>query len=295
MNIRTYGTDERLGFCRDYLSRRNISSVRDIIILPIPTTRDGKTLFGLNKEPEEIFISALDEEAENGCEKAYGSVGEGKSKANGRTSLCDKETSVRELIFPGTAFVGYGIPKSFKKYFSDIGGYTVDVARDGEFVEENASLTADGALGKILTSCKRAPRDLSVGIIGYGRIGKRLANLFLFLGSRLSVFTSKEEIIEELCSLGVSAIPTDSLSREDSVSKLCELDLIINTAPAATIGENLLRALPDLKIVELASGNNFPDKKDVLRLPSLPAIMYPESAGRILAESVLRMLGEEKD
>lgn len=275
MNIRIYGTDERLGFCRDCLLKKNIRSVRNIILLPIPSTRDGKTLSGTQKTPWELFVPHKNEES-------FSASGE---EVKEQSAAC-------EIIHPGDAFVGYGIPKDFREYFASLGAYTVDVSLDEKFTEENAALTADGTLGKILTYETMAPKDLSIGIIGYGRIGKRLANLLLFLGSEITVFTTRKELVNELCSLGVSAVFTETLKSADGRKKLSELDLIINTAPARLIDGEALDSLGNTKIIELASGDNFPDGKEILRLPSLPSKMYPKSAGKVLADSVLRMLGE---
>ena len=60
------------------------------------------------------------------------------------------------------------------------------------------------------------------------------------------------------------------------------------------MSEDVALGLSGVKIIELASGNNFPMCKDIIRLPSLPARMYPISAGRAVADSVLRMLGEKQ-
>lgn len=253
MNVRTYGTDERLGFCRDYLLKKNVCSVSEIILLPIPTTRDGVTISGIDKMPSEIS-------------------GEPNSV---------------------TAVVGYGIPQSFRESFANSGLITVDVSLDEAFTEENATLTANGTVGKILTLENAAPTDLSIGIIGYGRIGKRLLRLLLFLGARVSLFTSKESIMNELCALGISAMPYDVLGKKEVCRELLELDIIINTAPDSIMSDEVIEGLNTTKIIELASGDNFPIGRNVIRLSGIPAKMYPRSAGRVLADSVLRMLGEQ--
>ena len=283
MNIRTYGTDERLAFCREYLYKKNIRSVRDIILLPIPTSKDGLTVFSTGKTPEELFGAV-------GCSDALGARGEGL--VFGESTDAGNEENPDELPLFSSLVVGYGLPTGFRRFFSERGSCIADVANDENFVSENARLTAEGTLGKILSEEKAAPSELSVGIIGYGRIGKRLLNLLAFLGARLTVFTSKEELVRELCMIGVSSAPSESLSNGTAVKALGELDIIINTAPTRLIGDAELSALSGAKIIELASGNNFPDGTSVLRLPSLPARMYPKSAGKVLADSVLRMLGE---
>lgn len=250
MNIRTYGTDERLGFCREYLLEKNVSAIGDIILLPIPSTRDGATVLGLGKTPTELLGG-------QGCSGVV---------------------------------AGYGIPKGFKEELAELGLSVADVSLDEQFAQDNASLTAVGAVGKILTESSSVPKDLSIGIIGYGRIGKRLLELLLFLGARVVVFTSKEGVRRELCAHGVSALPYEALSKTGDVASL---DVLINTAPAPIISDEAIAAFEKTKLIELASGDNFPKNASVTRLMQLPAKMYPRSAGRALGGSILRMLGEQ--
>lgn len=251
MNVHTYGADERLAFCREYLYKRNIRSVSEIILLPIPTSRDGKTVGSTGKTPEEMF-----------ADLPYGAV-----------------------------VAGYGIPKEFKEYFSLFGASVADVSLDERFTEENARLTAEGTVGKILTEHKCSPADLSVGIVGYGRIGKELVNILAFLGTRLTVLTTRREVAEELCMSGISGV---HLSGTDDVTyALGSLDILINTAPARLIDESMAEALFGTEVIELASGENFPKSLKFTRLGALPAKMYPKSAGKVLFESILRILGEE--
>ena len=54
MNIHLYGADARLGFCRDYLIKENFRYTGRIILLPIPTTKDGKSLHGCKVSLEDF-------------------------------------------------------------------------------------------------------------------------------------------------------------------------------------------------------------------------------------------------
>ena len=250
MNIRAYGTDARLGFCREYLLNENITGVREIILLPIPTSRDGKTLTGLEKSPEELLRGD----------------------------------------FSGAVAVGYEIPRAFREYFSGLGISVADVSLDEDFLLENAALTAVGAVGKILSEYSAAPSELSLGVVGYGRIGKRLLNILAFLGADLTVFTTKKAVAEELCMEGISGVCLSDTRGEELSGILSHIDVLINTAPSEIFTSEVLEAFGG-EILELASGNNFPSGVKVTRLAALPAKMYPKSAGKALAASVVRMIG----
>lgn len=255
MDIHIYGADARLGFCRDYLMKESIRHTGNVRLLPIPTTKDGKNL--------------------HGCKQ----------------SLAD----FIKTCAPGDLVAGYGLPKDFRCELAAMGAVAIDVERDEEYLSENANLTAIGAVGHILTEEKAAPEDLSVGIIGYGRIGQRIARILMFLGGRVTVFTSKSELRGELCMLGVCGVDSLSIDSPMTAERLASLDILINTAPARLVGDCARESLSAVRVIELASGDNMPEGIAVERLASVPALMYPVSAGAALARSVLRMLGEGRD
>lgn len=252
MNIYTYGTDKRLDFCRSYLLKAGLNDFANITILPIPSTKDEKTVNGT-----EVSLSEIVE-----------------------------KTQVSDLV------VGYALPKSFRSALVSRGAFVVDVSRDEGFLLDNAYLTAVGTLGRILSEEASAPSDLSIGVIGYGRIGERLVSELLFLSAAVTVFTSKTELSRELCMLGVSGVPYSSLADTETQKKLAGLDILINTAPSVLIPSEAVCYLSGVRVIELASGNNFPEGLYYERFSSVPAKMYPRSAGRALADSVMRMLGE---
>ena len=194
-------------------------------------------------------------------------------------------SALKDEMESGMLVVGYGIPREVR-----LGAASefCDVACDESFLRENARLTALGALGYILSTCDCAPQDLSIGVIGYGRIGSELVRELLFLGASVTVYTSKNETRVALGRLGVK---TRSADYEKGSPELSDIDILINTAPARLIGEGDLPDLSGVRLIELASGDNFPSGAAVERLPSLPARLYPKSAGRAYYNSVMRMVG----
>ena len=251
MNIITYGTDPRLSFCCELLLECACPYDRNIVLLPIPTTRDG-------------------------------------------VGICGTELTF-DAIYPnlnsGDMVVGYELPRSVREALSQRGILIADLGRDEEFLSPNAALTSDGTVGRILTESRRAPSDLKIGIIGYGRIGERLLNLLAFLGASVVVFTSKKEVREELGMLSVQCMDTGSFDSEDGLAVLSSLDILINTAPVPLIPDSVCQVLRDKRVIELASGSNIPDGISYERFPSVPARMYPASAGYVLGRAVIRMLG----
>lgn len=246
MIIHSYENGPRADACIEYIrSAKCADDVDKLILLPIPTTRDNHTIL--------------------------------------KTNICIYD--VLDAISGDTLISGYGIPEEFKTEAEERGATVIDLLDDEDFLLENASLTAISALGVFLCSSRLCPRDTRVGIVGYGRIGKVLTNLFLYLGATVRVYTTRPDARIELSRYGVgSASSTDG-------ADLSGLDVLINTAPAPLFSA---ADIPDgLRIMELASGENFPDVSGVERYPSIPAKMFPISAGKAWGRAIERRLIKE--
>ena len=248
MRIKIFGKGERLEVAAEILRKnRSLGKYSEIVILPIPTSRDGACITGTD-----LGLSA-----------ALSPFGQ------------------------GSFLLGYGIPRGCIEELEDRGAVVCDALGDETFLSQNAELTALGTLGVILTSSKKSVSELKIGIIGYGRIGKQLLRLLLFLGAGVKVFTRKNSTRVDLCSYGIDA----EMSSEGDYTGL---DFLINTAPEQILDErSVMGAIADGRIIELASGDNFPDTAGITRLGGIPGLMYPISAGRIYAEAAARYEGGE--
>ncbi len=243
MIIRSYENTLRSSACIEYLEKAKCSKCVDrLILLPIPSTRDNITILNTKDYINDVL-----------------------SEINGKTFIS-----------------GYAMPRDFLTKSQERGAYVFDLSEDEEFLLENAELTALAALGIILGTAMRSPRDIRVGVVGYGRIGKRLTNLFLYLGAGVRVFTSRENMRLDLCEYGVAT------SASSADADLSGLDILINTAPASIFGRESIPA--GLRVIELASGDNFIGVDGVEKYPSVPAKMFPYSAGRAWGRAIERFL-----
>ncbi len=248
MEIITFGVGGRLLRCAALLSGFCPTGIiQRLVLLPIPTTRDGIYVTGTDLPLEEALSASL----------------------------------------PDTLIAGYGIPEDIKKRARGVGAYVYDALLDEDFLFENAVVTAHGALGHILSGFTEDISDMKIGIIGYGRIGSALLRLLLFIGAEVRVYTTKPGVAQ---TLGEDGVMCEIISDTTDWTKNA---LIINTAPAKLINEELLYGeLKDTRILDLASGKIFPELPNVTKLPSIPEKMYPETAGRIYAKYVKRALCE---
>lgn len=246
MEILSFGAGGRMEECARYLRERcpTESDTERLIVLPIPTTKDKKLVTGTDLPLSEI----------------------------------------PNLVKRGTLVAGYGIPDGIGDEICLRGGVLYDALYDEEFLEENAEMTAVGALVKIIGTEKTFPGGLRVGVVGFGRIGKRLVRHLLFLGARVRVYSGNRDTLQSLHSAGVEGCGYGELHG------VSELDVLINTAPAGLLRESDVRDAPRLRIVELASGNGLDGIPRVEKMPSLPSVMFPVSAGRAYAERILTRL-----
>lgn len=191
----------------------------------------------------------------------------------------------------GDFVAGYGIDSIEKSRMKERGAIVYDALFDEDFLTENAQLTALGALGYLLSSSDKALHDLKIGIVGYGRIGSRLLRMLLFLGGKVRVYSTREKTCLFLGESGVAA----TLTQKGSPLPFDDIDILINTAPAdlsASFKDGLIPK--GLRIIELASGQNFGKTEGVERLPGIPDKSYGKSAGRAYANRILNYIGEVK-
>lgn len=249
MCIETYGTGGRIKCAARLASSLKIPH---LVILPVPTTKDGKTVFNTD-------IPLGD-------------------------TLCN--------IDAGTLVAGYAMPQWYKEQIKERGAFCLDLSLDENFLIDNAYITALGALGYVFTTSAAIARDMKVGIVGYGRIGSALVKLFLFFGAKTKVFTSKAANCRALGECGIDCVCDEAVNFSD----FSGLDILINTAPKDMKNSFADGAVPSgMRVLELASGDNFSGVRGVERLPSLPDKMYPESAGKSYYEAILRYISSQKD
>ena len=194
----------------------------------------------------------------------------------------------------GSVIAGWGMPEYFVKEAKELGALVLELSEDDEFVSENAYITAIGTVGYILTCEKSVPSDLKFAIVGYGRIGRMLTEILLYFGAAVKVFTSKESTRRSLGQCGVQT--GDSADMYGGFESFSDIDVLINTAPADMSASFPNKKIPDgLRVIELASGNNFDGISGVEHLPSLPEKMYPISAGGAYFRAVKRFLSQYED
>lgn len=159
---------------------------------------------------------------------------------------------------------------------------------DEAMLLRNADITAEGALilaGQTLPICLNGAR---AAVLGYGRIGKRLAAKARALGCTVTVAARRESdhVLIRMC--GHEAVHFDLLPEA-----LAHADVVFNTVPAEIFSEAVFSCLPEhVPLIDLAGGIGQRSER-VIPAPGVPGKYAPETAGRILKESAERVLIRE--
>ncbi len=236
-------------------SLRDVYADADAVILPIPVTRDGVSVFGVG----ELLLSDL-----------LDSLPRGTRLLGGNVSAAFTEAARRR-----------GIP-------------IMDYLNMDSFVLRNAYLTAQAALGILLTELPYCLYKTKLAILGFGRIGKFLARMLASLGAEVTVFARRDR---DLAMASLIGLETASVKELENPAALADMRAVINTAPARLLTCEHLRYLRRGTILlELATGEeNFPipapaSEIRLLIAHGLPGKCFPASAGEIVADATLEAL-----
>ena len=124
-------------------------------------------------------------------------------------------------------------------------------------------------------------------IIGWGRIGKCLAQNLHALGCAVTVSARSEADIRHLTHLGYPVIPTAQVHQYAK-----KFSVIINTVPAPVLSAIDTDESNCIKI-DLASVKGI-EGEDVVWARGLPGKYAPERSGRLIADTFLRLWKEER-
>ena len=158
---------------------------------------------------------------------------------------------------------------------------TIDLLEDAEYVADNAAITACCAMRLAAARLPVVWRGCPVLVVGWGRIGKCLARLLFQLGARVAVAARKEQDRAMLRAFGYEALDMKDMEPR-------KYRVIFNTVPSMVLPECPGNGLKiDLASVPGIGGG------DVIVARGLPGKDAPESAGALIAQTVLRKIDWE--
>lgn len=239
-NVSSYGLFEGDGYPK-------LSKKFDTVVLPVPTTRDGKNI-NCPLTDSKIPLEQIKE--------LYGNC---------------------LILSAGFAFDGL-------RYINYLSRY--------DFSLLNAVPTAEGAIMKAIEISKKTLFDSKILVIGYGKCGKILADRLKAFKCDLTVSARKAEDFSMLEVLNIKHIHTSEVKDQAK-----EFDIIFNTVDVELFDdfENLKSTI----LIDISSKGCLDFNKAsveglrAVMLPGIPGKTAPESAGKIVAKTIISILNEE--
>lgn len=156
-----------------------------------------------------------------------------------------------------------------------------DPSRCEAFLEENAALTAEGALWAEMNragDCLWKKRCL---VLGFGRIGRQLAFRLRGMGADVRIYARRKESRVQAEGLGFEAAGEEALP-----GSLQWAQSIFSTIPEGFLDGETMRHIENARIMDLARGVDLEAAKALnlqcVRESGLPGRYAPESAGLAL-------------
>ncbi|MGZ9584583.1 dipicolinate synthase subunit DpsA [Paenibacillus marinisediminis] len=159
----------------------------------------------------------------------------------------------------------------------------------------NSIPTAEGALMMAIQHTDITLHGSDIIVLGMGRTGFTLARTLLGLGANVRIGVRRDEHFARASEMGFKPFYLRELAQ--SVSNI---DLLFNTIPTMIVTAQVIAQMPNRAVlIDLASkpgGTDFrfAEKRGIKAMlaPGLPGIVAPKTAGRILANSISRLLLE---
>ncbi len=160
----------------------------------------------------------------------------------------------------------------------------------------NSIPTAEGALMMAIQNTDFTIHGSKTVVLGFGRTGMTLARVLKGMGAFVRVGVHRPEHFARAFEQGLHPFYTERLKELAP-----GFELIFNTVPQLILTPSVLANLPPRAvIIDLASAPGgtdfrFAEKRGLKALlaPSLPGIVAPKTAGRILARTLIRLVVEQ--
>lgn len=189
-------------------------------------------------------------------------------------------------VSPGTAVLAGKAAPELQSLCRERGLPLHDYFLREDFTLRNAVLTAEGALGLLMSSSPRAIAGSRVLIYGFGRIGRALAQRLLGCGAHVLVAARDpaQRVLAE--SMGCAALP---------FSARPEADFVVNTVPHPHLFSAAFGKAVCLELASPPYGFELDELSGRVLLGSaLPGKCAPESAAEAIRDTIYNILEESK-
>ena len=216
---------------------------------------------------------------------------------NINTPFSDEKIMIDELLKnnKGKIFISGSIKDDIKKRLDENYMQVVDIMKRDDLAILNTIATAEGTIEVAIKNTDKILQGSRVLVLGFGRVGKIVANKF----SKLSaIVTCAARKVSDLA--WIKAYGYNSLNINDMLYDLNEFDIIINTVPQIIIKERELKHMDsEVLLIDLASAPGGIDGKIAVNMGlkfiwalALPGRIAPSSSAKFIKDTVYNILEE---
>lgn len=228
------------------------------VILPLPVTKDGKTL----NAPFSNFTIEINKDFLN--------------LLKNKTVFCGMLNSLLD------------IDQEYKSL------NITDYSKRNEFCIQNAVATAEGAVEIAMQSFDATINGSKCLVAGFGRIGKALSNILKGLNANVSICARKKEDIAWIEAMGFNPINTNCIYKYNGFDLIFNTIpyMIFN---AHTLAKTAIDSIV-IDLASAPGGVDFEAAKRLditaIQALSLPGKVAPKSAGQIIKSTIYNIIEE---
>lgn len=174
-------------------------------------------------------------------------------------------------------------------------GKCTDYNRLDGYAILNAVPTAEGAIKWAIEKTPFTLWNAKVLVIGYGRVGRVLADRLKALGSKVTVSARKSPDFALITAFNMETVHTVKLNEG-----ILDYDIVFNTVDVPVLDNETLKNSPCDFFLDLSSLGGFDLEyarsigKRADTAPALPGRTAPETAGRVLAQTVTEIITSQE-
>ncbi len=178
----------------------------------------------------------------------------------------------------------------------EAGAQVEDIMLRQDFAVGNAAITAEGALGLLISGSDKTLWRRKALVLGWGRIGSILAQRLRAMGADVYAAARKSRDRAMARAMGCHGLGFDELE-----GRVADFDYIINTIPARVLSDAALCCVrDDALLLELASQPGGFDRNlaenigiRTIYAPGLPGKCAPYGAAELMREAIYDVLNEQ--
>lgn len=205
-------------------------------------------------------------------------------------------TEVCGALWPGQILCAGKLSDTAAACAMEAGAQVEDIMLRQDFAVGNAAITAEGALGLLISGSDKTLWRRKALVLGWGRIGSILAQRLRAMGADVYAAARKSRDRAMARAMGCHGIGFDELE-----GRVADFDYIINTIPARVLSDAALCCVrDDALLLELASQPGGFDRNLVENIgirticaPGLPGKCAPYGAAELMREAIYDVLNEQ--